>query len=134
MVIILHTHEHLSLHGFRMNLKCSKFQEVLNQAPINAFTIMSAPTNHYLLGSFSVELAKSYTRKHTIMLCKDSHLHLYYSHFIVFFKKDYTYRATLRTVLTECPVSLLTSRRLSPFRRSFISWIYCCFIISSLLV
>ena len=40
MDIILHTHEHLSLPGLRMNPKCSKFQEVPNQASINAFTTM----------------------------------------------------------------------------------------------
>jgi hypothetical protein len=85
--IILHTHEHLSLPGFRMNLKCSKFQEVPNQAPINAFTTMLALYQPPLLSGFGAELAERCTFRHTILLCKDSQFATYYSHLYGFFKK-----------------------------------------------
>ena len=85
--IILHTHEHLSLPGFRMNLKCSKFQEVPNQAPINAFTTMLALYQPPLFSGFGAELAKPYTRRHTKMHHKYSYFVCHYSHFMDLFKK-----------------------------------------------
>ena len=72
MDIILHTHEHLSLPGLRMNLKCSKFQEVPNQASINAFTTMYNLYDVTFQSDFDVEYAKSCTFLYTNLQCKDS--------------------------------------------------------------
>ena len=81
MDIILHTHEHLSLPGLRMNLKCSKFQEVPNQASINAFTTMYNLYDVTFQSDFDVEYAKSCTFWYTNLLCKDSFLMAYRLHF-----------------------------------------------------
>ncbi len=60
MDLILHTHEHLPLHGFYYDLKCSKFQDVKTKRQQTLLTIMSALYQPPLYSDFGVRTLQRY--------------------------------------------------------------------------